>query len=567
MCDTIRCFSATRRCAGGRVLCLALFLIETLPVTAEPTRSGEIDASAIALPAGLETDLPETSHTRIGSITIENGSIFDLDNPEENKALYRLANRMHVTTRPEVIEQQLLFDTGDIYSPQVIEESARMLRSNRYIQDASIDTTQQEDGVVDVHVKTTDVWTLAPDISLGRSGGKNRNGFGIKETNLFGTGMEIAVQYKSDVDRDLHALKIVDRNIRNSWYGMTAVIENNSDGHRLSLEVDKPFYALDSRSAHGFAFLDDDRIESLYDHGELTAQYRHQSKSHEIMTGWSVGLQDGWSKRYIAGLAYDEHRFSAAEDAPIAAFTMPADRKLLYPFVGIELFQNKFDKAKNLDQIGRVEDRYLGTSINARLGLAQSAMGSDRNAWLASVGAKTSFGDPRKTALFLSSEFAARLESGALNNLTLELNASYYKRQSDKRLFFAHLDGTYGHNLDLDQQVLLGGDSGLRGYPLRYQTGDKRVLLTLEQRIFTDWYPWRLLRVGGALFFDAGRTWGHGSIATGNDGLLKDVGIGLRLGNTRSGLGNVAHIDVAYPLDGNNDISNLQFLVSVKQSF
>ena len=92
-------------------------------------------------------------------------------------------------------------------------------------------------------------------------------------------------------------------------------------------------------------------------------------------------------------------------------------------------------------------------------------------------------------------------------------------------------------------------------------------MLTPEQRYFTDWYPFRLFRVGGAVFFDAGRTWGSGSIDTRNEGWLKDVGIGLRLGNSRSGLGNMVHIDVAFPLDGNGNIDNMQFLIETKKSF
>ena len=50
-------------------------------------------------------------------------------------------------------------------------------------------------------------------------------------------------------------------------------------------------------------------------------------------------------------------------------------------------------------------------------------------------------------------------------------------------------------------------------------------------------------------------------------GLLKDVGFGLRIGNSRSGLGNIIHIDVAFPLDGDSSISNVQFLVETKQQF
>ena len=49
--------------------------------------------------------------------------------------------------------------------------------------------------------------------------------------------------------------------------------------------------------------------------------------------------------------------------------------------------------------------------------------------------------------------------------------------------------------------------------------------------------------------------------------MLSDVGIGLRLGNSRSALGNVLHIDLAFPLNGDRSIKNMQFLVETKRSF
>ena len=53
------------------------------------------------------------------------------------------------------------------------------------------------------------------------------------------------------------------------------------------------------------------------------------------------------------------------------------------------------------------------------------------------------------------------------------------------------------HALDPDQQLLIGGDTGLRGYPLGYESGTSRGLLTVEQRFYTDWYPfaWRVLEL------------------------------------------------------------------------
>jgi hemolysin activation/secretion protein len=115
--------------------------------------------------------------------------------------------------------------------------------------------------------------------------------------------------------------------------------------------------------------------------------------------------------------------------------------------------------------------------------------------------------------------------------------------------------------------LMLGGDTGLRGYPLRYQGGQGRWLMTLEQRAFTDWYPFRLVHVGAAAFLDVGGTWGRDPYASKTQGVLGDVGVGLRLGNSRSALGNVLHIDLAFPVNGDKSIKNMQVIVETKRSF
>ena len=90
---------------------------------------------------------------------------------------------------------------------------------------------------------------------------------------------------------------------------------------------------------------------------------------------------------------------------------------------------------------------------------------------------------------------------------------------------------------------------------------------TLEERYYTKWYPFRLFHVAGAVFFDMGRTWGTDVTGATSDGLLKDVGLGLRLGSSRSAFGNVIHIDLAFPLDGGDDIDDVQFVVETKAKF
>ena len=76
-----------------------------------------------------------------------------------------------------------------------------------------------------------------------------------------------------------------------------------------------------------------------------------------------------------------------------------------------------------------------------------------------------------------------------------------------------------------------------------------------------------LALVGAVAFADVGRAWGLHGGPDADLGLLRDVGVGLRISNPRSSRGSIVHIDVAYPLDGPPDIQHLQFIIETATSF
>jgi hemolysin activation/secretion protein len=246
---------------------------------------------------------------------------------------------------------------------------------------------------------------------------------------------------------------------------------------------------------------------------------------------------------------------------------VPEDRRLLYPYIGLEILEDRYTTTANRDQIGRTEDFNLGQQFRASLGFASDGVGSDRNSVLYSVSASRGYGDINRKALIVSADASGRIDDGSSANSMVGFGARFYNQITSKRLFFMTLDARRGRNLDLDNPLELGGDTGLRGYPLRYQSGDASMLFTIEQRYFTDWYPFRLARVGGAIFADVGRTWGDNPVAGTSLGWLKDIGIGLRLGPTRGGADEVVHLDIAFPLDGDPSIDKVQILLESKGSF
>ncbi|MBT8066067.1 MAG: hypothetical protein KJO09_02405 [Gammaproteobacteria bacterium] len=534
-----------------RPFALALIILLAVPTIAEelPTVAALEEENAV-----------------IGEIRLEKSNVFDLSNPEENYWLYRLANRLHIVTRDKVIKKQLLFRSGDEFSLREVDESERILRRNRYFFDADIKPSRYENGVVDLTVSTRDVWSLNPDISWSRSGGENRTKLGLEDTNLLGRGQLVRVARIEDVDRTSDSFEFSDEHLGRSWVSALLKVSDNSDGKFNLLSAIRPFYALDVRWSAGGWLLEDERREALYALGEEAAEYRHERDYQAAFGGWSRGLQDGWVRRWTAGIVRDDNRFSAVLSPTLPAL-IPQDRNLVYPFIGLEVVEDDFQKTENRDQIGRTEDFYLGTRLSGSLGWSDRSFGADRDALIVSARASRGFGSLDNHALLLSGSVSGRVESGDMVNSLLNVTARYYQTQSRKRLFFATLSATAGRSLDIDNTLEIGGDSGLRGYPLRYQSGDSKLLLTLEQRYFTDWYPFRLVRIGGAVFADAGRVWGDDPVNGRRYDWLSDVGFGLRLAPTRSSAGKMIHLDVAFPLGGDASIDSVQFLLESKRSF
>jgi hypothetical protein len=545
---------------------LLLLLIAWGPQSgAQQTPISEGREVMVVAPMPKDEDLV-AANAVIGEIVLEKRNIFDLSDPKENKWLYRWANRLHIVTRDRVIRNQLLFEDGDAYSGRLLEETERIVRSNRFIYDARVEPIRYENGVVDVKVTTQDVWSLTPDVSFSRSGGENRTALGIEETNLLGRGQLLRLKWIDSVDRTSMQFDFEDRNLGSSWVSMFLRLADNSDGETQLLSIVRPFYALDALWSGGGWIAIDDRRTALYRLGDEAAEYRHQRDYVTGFAGRSAGLRDGWVRRWTAGYVFDDNRFSVAVDPTLPAL-IPQDRKLVYPFLGLEIMQDDFSTTSNTNQIGRTEDFFVGARFSASVGWADEGLGADRDALIVSATLNLGFGSLDKTALLLTGVTNGRREGGNSKNATTSIRAGFYHRQSEKRLFFMELSGTAGHDLDLDNPVQLGGKSGLRGYPLRYQTGDSKMLFSIEQRYFTDWYPWRLFRVGGAIFADVGRTWGDNPIGEQNFGWMRDVGFGFRFAPTRFSTNKVAHLDFAFSLDGDRSIDSVQILLEAKRSF
>jgi hypothetical protein len=544
-------------------------LIPWLQAQAAQTQAEE---SVLAAQPELETPaIPPGSV--IGEVRIVNQDIFDPSRPGEDRKLFRFANRLHRTTRPGVIERQLLFQPGDVFSPELVAESARLLRQNDYLYDVDVKPILREDGKVDVEVTTRDVWTLEGSASFNRSGGENNTSFSLEDTNLLGTGKELSLSRIGTFDRISNLIRFRDPNLFGSRVRLTASYADNSDGGRQRLELEQPFYSLASRWAAGVRTLRDERTERLFKAGKPTTGFEHRHDFLEVYGGLSTGLVNGQARRLRLGFTYSSDTFQASTRFPKEIFLLPKDRTLAYPWISFESVQDRFVVERDLNRFQRSEDVNLGRQYNVLLGWSAPAFGGDSEQWIVQSAFSAGWRPTSRQLVQAQIGGSTRWEESNVENLVAGGRVRWYARNFGNQLFYASLGADLAHRLDEEEQLLLGGDSGLRGYPLRYQAGDRRVLLTLEQRFFTDREIFHLAHLGAAVFFDAGQAWFVDELTRRDARLaqerkiLKDVGFGLRLGSSRSSRGGVLHLDVAFPLDGVSSIERVQWLVTTSDTF
>ena len=530
----------------------------------DATRNDAVDTALDAAPDHAAGSLP--GDARVGTVTIFVGDIFDPSEPGERRKVFRLANRLHRNTRDWVIRQQLLFQPGDPYSPRLLEESERILRTNRYLHDAEIGPVAVADGRVDIDVRTRDVWTTTGGVHFTRSGGENETEFEIQDFNFLGTGKEIGISRSSDFERTSSELLYRDFNLARTRGQIEVKLGENSDGYRRLLHLRRPFFALDTRWAAGLTALTEDRVDPLFALGEVSGEFRHRIDVFEGWWGFSRGLVGSTTRRWKLGFSYLSDRFSPAPDRT-PPDTLPPDRTLSFPWIDLEIVQDRFIEARDLDKIARTEDLHLGRRFQARLGWSSPVWGGDRDLVVFGSAAELGLKPGTGKLLLLSSNAGGRWGSSGFQTFVTGGSVRFFSRNLRNHLFFAALSVALVEDLDPEHQLTLGGDNGLRGYPLRFQEGDRRFLLTVEQRFFSNRQLFKIANVGAAAFFDVGRAWFVGSNGEDDLGILKDVGIGLRLSPNRSGRGTMVHLDLAFPLDADGSIDSVQWLVTSKESF
>lgn len=502
---------------------------------------------------------------KISGIHVSNLEVFDEENPREDNAIYRFLNKVHIETKPDLIDNLLLFEEGEVFDQRIMDESARLLRDQDFLYDADIRPVSLCGDEVELEVVTRDTWSLTIDASFDRSGGENNFGIGVREANLMGRGTQLSIKAEQDLDRDSVEFAYKDDNIGNSRIKTRVRYTDSDDGSEEHLLLELPFYSLDSTNAWTVSLKNTDQVDTQFFRGDDVSEVQHEIKNYRVAYGFSKGLQDGVARRWYLGWWFRTDEFSEADELPPPT-PFPMSKELSFPYIEYSAIEDDYVERVNVNQFERIEDLHVGRSWYTRMGYSSDAYGGDEDRFVIEGAFRDTLLASQRHIFQHELEFSGlhNFDTDEVEDVILNYHMQYIIYPSKYRSYLLDFRSVYTKNLNTNAQVVMGGENFMRAFDNRFQVGDRSVALNLERRTFTDIHLFNLIRVGWAFFVDVGRAWDPDVETDFEDEYLVDAGFGLRLASSKSDAGRFLHIDIAFPLTNRNDPDVESSLISVR---
>ena len=518
-----------------------------------------------------ETDTQDTTCNQTPQqVTFKPQTIFD-ENEEGFTFLHRWANAIHIDTKETTLQDEANFFLEKCAKNFAdMAELERHLRSRKYIRDANVTSDTM---VENITVTTWDNWSLMPTISYGRQGGESTYSFGIKERNLLGLGIDAELETYKNSQRKGYKIKTTVPLFRKQNIDLRIRFADNDDGTQQSLFLQKHFVSFYTDTAYQLGFDEGTRLDTIYQNDSKLAIFSHDISYKNAEYAWLNFNRENELMRYRIGITQDQHKFSnnhSLNNNPNSAI-QPQDRDFIYPWVGFEYIEKRFTKLTNIHLITQIEDFNHGWQFSSRIGLSD---GNKENSVWAFVQANVNKGfDIHENALLLMDiDLNGDIYKHQYNRLLLNISMEYFYNINKNWGFYLNSTNALSNNQYLDSPITMGGDTGLRGFPLQYQHGEHSVKFTSEIRYYPYLNLFKLFDLAGAVFFDTGRAFGNEQVqgvkANIENNWLHSVGVGARIYSPHAG-GNhhVIHIDFAFPKSNNPDINSFEVRLEAKQSF
>ncbi|MEE8250934.1 MAG: hypothetical protein V3R24_04260 [Gemmatimonadales bacterium] len=476
-----------------------------------------------------------SAESTVNSVEIITHNVFREDEARSN-FIFRLANAVRFKTRTSVVRRELLFEPGDRYDSASVVETERNLRGLDIFRHVSVDSVRSDSRLI-LRVETEDAWSTKLQTNARSTGGTFTMELALADENFLGTGNVISVAYRDEPDRTAVTFSGLMRRAFGSRVRISGLFDDLSDGNVGVWRVGVPFQSLSDRQSFEIWGIAATRRVLQFRDGVTFDSLQHRVFRNNLVYIHALRASSRGYMRVGFVTQIRREEFVSFQDT---SFAVPDS---LTASVGafFEWRAARFLVVTHYNGFSREEDIDLSTRIRIGAWVAPSGFGYERSGVGPLLDAQTgfvfgkNFGRIRVRVNGLLT--ATTLDSGTVV-ATMTIGSRIIPRQAT----VLHLEGGSRRGTPFGFEFDLGHGLGPRAFEPHAFTGERMVWGVLEHRMFLVDEFVGLFGLGVAGFLDYGGAW-FSDQPTRFGG---DVGVGLRLGTTRSTSNNLGRLDVAY---------------------
>ncbi len=397
----------------------------------------------------------------------------------------KFVNKVHKDTRAYIIEQNLLFKSGDKVDPYRLADNERILRQFRTLRDARImlRVRSEKNKIVDIVVVTQDVASIG---FTGKYGTIDRFRLDVYDINIAGIAKQLQLSYYrngAESPENGFGITFRDPNIRSTFVQGEIEFVHNYVRTQTRVSLGRDFFTPEIKYAGGidlfttnekFYFEDTDTLEMPYRENNvdvwLGRSFQFQKRAN-LITSFRVNTRDFIEKPFVSA---DSNSFFF-------------DRTL---FLGsATLIKRNYMKSSLIRGFGRTEDVPIGGSVTLLLGTEVNQFFNRNYIELRSNAGKyiTKYGYFSGDITMGSFTRRGNLEDGIFS-----ANASYFsnlfriKRIRSRQ--FVNLNYTRGISRVLDKTIGIEGE--WLDPNLLPPYGLERFVFGAENVYFMPWYTY-----------------------------------------------------------------------------
>ena len=504
---------------------------------------------------------PAPEGKTIGRIFVVNLAVFS-----KRDWYFQLFNIFHWTTRPYILQREVLLKPGQRYDQALVEETTRNIQTpppivvgNRALGQPELSSVvvtlpivSPIPGQVDLLLVTRDVWSLRFNSNFEYQGNAlTLLETSLSENNLFGWRKYLSAGFNMDQGRYYYGPTYYDPNIHGTHLTLwTRALFYNSretgeyEGNSQIVSLRYPLYSLATpwgggidvthsstvvRSFRGNAVRRVD-LAGTPENDLLPYEYRQRSVGVDANAVRSFG--GPVIQRAMLGYLLDRRRAEVLPDFPgdemqkqlfLAQWT-PINEQRSEPYARYEMFTPRYAVIRDLDTFDLRENRQLGPFFRARVSEGLPDLGASFSALgLAVAGGFAAAPSGGYGSVSLSASARLRHQDNRWIDQTGAADVYVASPLIDRLLrIVVGAETASKRNDTTNTPYPLGGSNGLRGYQIGEFLGTTALVGHIEIR--TAALAILSQRFGGVAFYDIG----HAAASYADLVPRNDVGMGVR---------------------------------------